>query len=190
MSALPPFTKATPNKTHQPNSPSYTKSTMLPYSLATPLALPRPTWRISVFYLLRPGEYCLSPDSTPFRICDVQLRIGHIVLNITTCSFDTLNRATCTQLEFTDQKYMFHGEVLAHGRSGHYLTCPVAALVVRPLLHLRSHGCTPLTPLYHVYPLIFFLIIFLTQKFLKKLYVCTGTMFSFILSLVVGWRRS
>jgi hypothetical protein len=105
---------------------------------------------LGFFYLLRPGEYCLSPDSTPFRICDVQLRIGNIVLNITTCSFDTLMRATCAQLEFTDQKNMIRGEVLAHGRSGHYLACPVAALT-RRLLYLRSHGATPLTPLYHVY---------------------------------------
>ena len=95
---------------------------------------------LGFFYLLRPGEYCLSPDSTPFRICDVQLRIGNIVLNIMTCSFATLMRATCAQLEFTDQKNMISGEVLAHGRSGHYLACPVAALT-RRLLH----------PLYHVY---------------------------------------
>jgi hypothetical protein len=61
---------------------------------------------IGFFHLLRPGKYCLSSDSTPFRICDIQLRIaGNIVLNLTmTCSFDTLNHATCAQLEFTDQK--------------------------------------------------------------------------------------
>jgi hypothetical protein len=60
-------------------------------------------------------------------------------------------RATCAaQLEFTDQKNMIRGEVLAHGRSGHYLAFSIATLS-RHLLHLRSHGVTPLTPLYHVY---------------------------------------
>jgi hypothetical protein len=105
---------------------------------------------LGFFYLLRPGEYCLSPDSTPFRLCDVQLRIGNIVLNIMTCSFATLMRATCAQLEFTTQKNMIRGEVLAHGRSGHSLACPVVALT-RRILHLRSHTANSLTPLYHVY---------------------------------------
>jgi hypothetical protein len=72
-----------------------------------------------------------------------------------TCSFDTLDRATCARLEFTDQKTMIRGEVLAHVMCAAAIPSPVPsprlfaasntfALTAPPL---RSrHDC-----LYHVY---------------------------------------
>ena len=105
---------------------------------------------LGFFFLLRPGEYCKSEESTPFRLCDVELRIGNQTLDIMACSFATLERATFAELSFTTQKNMIRGEKLAHGRSGHSVACPVAT-VIRRIQHLRNHGASPTTPLYRVF---------------------------------------
>ena len=105
---------------------------------------------MAFFYLLRPGEYCKSHDSTPFRLCDVELRLGTRILDLATCSDTLLDRAALAELSFTNQKNMIRGEKLAHGRSGHTIACPVAALI-RRIKHLRAHNAPPTTPLYRVY---------------------------------------
>ena len=105
---------------------------------------------LGFFFLLRPGEYCRADESPPFRLCDVELRIRNQALDIMTCSFATLDRATFAELSFTTQKNMIRGEKLGHGRSGHSIACPVAT-IIRRIQHLRSHGASPTTPLYRVY---------------------------------------
>jgi hypothetical protein len=60
---------------------------------------------IAFFFLLRPGEYCLSKtDSDPFLLADVQFWIGHQRLNTMTATPAQLLQATFASLTFTTQK--------------------------------------------------------------------------------------
>jgi hypothetical protein len=101
---------------------------------------------IALFYLLRPGEYCLATDNSPLRYMDVGISVGNHRLDIFTCPIDDLDRATASSLKFDDQKNRVRGEVIAHATSGHAIACPTRSLV-RRLRYLRRHGAPPETPL-------------------------------------------
>jgi hypothetical protein len=102
---------------------------------------------IAFFFLLRPGEYTVSPgESTPFRLCDVQFQIGSRRLNTMLSSDAELRSATFATLTFTTQKNGVRGEVIGLGRSGHTQLCPVISLCTR-VLHARSHSAAPSAPL-------------------------------------------
>jgi hypothetical protein len=102
---------------------------------------------IAFFFLLRPGEYTISPgDSTPFRVCDVQFRQGTRRLHTMLSSEAELRTATFVTLTFTTQKNGVRGEVIGLGRSGHPQLCPVLSLCNR-VLHARTHNADPTAPL-------------------------------------------
>lgn len=102
---------------------------------------------LAFFFLLRPGEYTANTsDTEPFRLEDVRVRSGGIYLDIENCSFAELDSADFVTLIFTTQKNGVKGEVIGHGRSAHYLCCPVGA-VIRRIKHLRTHNAPLNTPL-------------------------------------------
>ena len=102
---------------------------------------------LAFFFLLRPGEYTATPsDTTPFCLGDVQLFVGLTRLDLSLATDAELLSATFGSLTFTTQKNGVRGEVLGLARSGNPQLCPVLALA-RRVIHLRSHGATPLTPL-------------------------------------------
>jgi hypothetical protein len=102
---------------------------------------------VAFFFLLRPGEYTVSPsESTPFRLCDVQLSIGVRRLNLTTATDAEIRAATFATLTFTTQKNGVRGEVIGLARSGNPQLCPVISLANR-LLHARHHQADPTSPL-------------------------------------------
>lgn len=102
---------------------------------------------LAFFFLLRPGEYTGNPsDTTPFRLCDVQLSIGQQRLNLQTATDATIESATFASLEFTSQKNGVRGEVIGLARSGNIMLCPVRS-VIRRVLHLRRSGAPLTTPL-------------------------------------------
>ena len=106
---------------------------------------------LAFFYLLRPGEYTLSPapESAPFRIRDVHLFQGGRKLDVFTASDDDLLPATYCGLEFTTQKNCVKGEVIGLGLSSKPDWCPVRA-TVRLVVRLRRANAPPHTPL-HAY---------------------------------------
>jgi hypothetical protein len=101
---------------------------------------------LAFFYLLRPGEYTYATDNTPFRLEDVKLYIGSLLLKYTTASAAEFHAVTAVSLKFTTQKNGVKGEVISHGLSGDPLNCPVKA-VVRRVQYLRDCNATPDTPL-------------------------------------------
>ena len=102
---------------------------------------------IAFFFLLRPGEYTVSPaESTPFERKDVQLFMGQRRLDINTALEAELLSATFASLTFDKQKNSVRGEVIGHAPSGHPSLCAVRA-IGRRILHLRSHNALPSTPL-------------------------------------------
>ena len=106
---------------------------------------------IAFFYLLRPGEYCKSPENTPLALKDVSCSIGFRKLDILHCPHQELDRATQSSLTFDDQKNRERGETVAHTRSGHTIACPTRALV-RRIKYLRLAGAGPDTYLCAVRP--------------------------------------
>ena len=96
---------------------------------------------IAFFFLLRPGEYCKSPDNTPIALQDITFTIGHQRLNPMTCPLHLLQRATHVSITFQQQKNHERGEVIAHGRSGHSIACPTLALT-RRITYLCQHPRT------------------------------------------------
>jgi hypothetical protein len=105
---------------------------------------------IGFFFLLRPGEYALSPtadEASPFRLCDVHCFLGNRRLDLNHCPLQDLHAITRVGLEFTSQKNAVRGEVIGHSRSGSPTWCPVLALI-RRIEHLRQHDAPPTQPLY------------------------------------------
>jgi hypothetical protein len=101
---------------------------------------------LAFFFLLRPGEYTgTSSNTTPFTLRDVQLFHGRQRVPLLTCSGPTLEATTFGTLEFTTQKNGVKGEVIGLGTTSSFF-CPVKALQ-RRVLHLRSHGAPPSTPI-------------------------------------------
>jgi hypothetical protein len=106
---------------------------------------------IAFFFLLRPGEYTISRgESTPFRNCDVQFRLGNRRLHPVTATAGEIRSATFVTLTFTTQKNGVRGEVIGLGRSGHPHLCPIISLGNR-ILHARDHGALPTAPLASYY---------------------------------------
>jgi hypothetical protein len=102
---------------------------------------------MAFFFLLRPGEYTATPsDTTPFRMCDVQLFIGPVRIDPATADEQSLWSATFASLTFTNQKNSVRGEIIGLGRSGDPQFCPVLT-IVRRILHLRDQNAPPETPL-------------------------------------------
>lgn len=106
---------------------------------------------LAFFFLLRPGEYAHSPsDSSPFQFRDVQLFRGALRLDLATASEADLHTATFASLTFRDQKNGVRGEVVGLSHSGDpYLSPP--RILARRIIHLRSHGADPTTPLCSYY---------------------------------------
>jgi hypothetical protein len=104
---------------------------------------------LGFFFLLRPGEYAhtTNPESAPFRLVDVHLRINNTRLNHLDCPLPALSTATFVCLEFTMQKNGVRGELIGMGPSGHPTFCPIQACVSR-VRHLCLHHASPTTPLY------------------------------------------
>lgn len=107
---------------------------------------------MAFYFLLRPGEYAnASGDAKhPFRLCDVQYKIGH--LHIFDAHLTTVQQclaSTFVSLTFSTQKNGVKGEKLAHTPTGHPTSCPVRA-TLRRVAHLIQHNAPPSTPL-HVY---------------------------------------
>ena len=107
---------------------------------------------MAFYFLLRPGEYAnASGDAKhPFRLCDVQYKIGH--LHIFDSHLTTVQQClagTFVSLTFSTQKNGVKGEKLAHTPTGHPTSCPVRA-TLRRVAHLIQHNAPPSTPL-HVY---------------------------------------
>jgi len=106
---------------------------------------------LAFFFLLRPGEYTgTTATSTPFRLCDVELRTGAIRHNVLTTPIPTLRAATFVTLTFTTQKNGVEGEVMGLARSGSPTFCPVQC-TIRRIIHLRQHGAPATTPLASYY---------------------------------------
>lgn len=107
---------------------------------------------IAFFFLLRPGEYTgLHSDTTPFRLCDVQLFHGpNVRLDLATASDASLLSATFATLEFTTQKSGVRGEVIGLAHSGNPQFSPTICLA-RRVQHLRAHNAPPETPLASVW---------------------------------------
>jgi hypothetical protein len=101
---------------------------------------------MAFFCILRPGEYCSSTDSHPFRLCDVQLYIGNDRLDPLTCALDDLDPVTFVTLTFTTQKNGVRGESIGHARSRHLYACPVVSVVTR-IRYLHLYCAPPDTPL-------------------------------------------
>jgi hypothetical protein len=102
---------------------------------------------LAFFFLLRPGEYTISPaESTPFRFCDVSLKLAGQPLNLSTAPATDITNADFVTLEFDTQKSGVRGEVVGLGRSGNPHLCPVSA-VARRILHLRDHQAPHTQPL-------------------------------------------
>ena len=101
---------------------------------------------IGFFFLLRPGEHCSTGSSRPLTLKDVSLKIGQTPLCPMTAPLHSIACATHSGLSFDTQKNRVRGEQLAHGRSGHAVACPTAALV-RRVLYLRLNQATLDTPI-------------------------------------------
>ena len=106
---------------------------------------------LAFFFLLRPGEYTISPsDSEPFRLRNIQLFQGQTRLNLQNATDAQLLTATFGTLEFENQKNAVRGEIIGLAPSGNPIVCPTRALA-RRVIHLRSHQATPDTPLATVF---------------------------------------
>lgn len=101
---------------------------------------------MAFFWLLRPGEYCSSSESHPFRLCDVQFFIGNQRIDPLTCALADLHRVTFVTLTFTTQKNGVRGEIIGHSRSRHIYSCPVVSVVNR-VRYLRQHNAPNDAPL-------------------------------------------
>jgi len=101
---------------------------------------------IAYFWLLRPGEYCSSSESHPFRLCDTQLFIGNVRISPITCDLADLDRVSFVTLTFTTQKNGVRGEIIGHGRSHHPFACPVITIASR-IRYLRLQNAPDEAPL-------------------------------------------
>ena len=104
---------------------------------------------LAFFFLLRPGEYCHSAQSHPFRLGNLRFSSNHQQLDPCSCDLRLLHSATLCSLTFATQKNRIRGEIIAHGRSGDPIACPLQTLL-RRVTHLCAHGATASTPL-HAY---------------------------------------
>lgn len=105
---------------------------------------------IGFFFLCRPGEHTYNKGNTPFKFADLRLFLGTRRVDWRHASIPTIRAVTDVQLVFTTQKNGVKGEIIAHGRSGDALACPVRA-IIRRVLYARQANLPDSTPLcsYH-----------------------------------------
>jgi hypothetical protein len=106
---------------------------------------------IGFFFLMRPGEYCNSPNAHPFRFCDVSFAMGNRLLNSRTCPEAALLDATSVLITYTTQKNANRGEKVGQGRSGDPFLCPVRS-TARRIIHLRRNQAPDDAPIFLYYP--------------------------------------
>jgi hypothetical protein len=98
---------------------------------------------IAFFFLLQPGEYTGSKsESAPFRLADVQLFQGPVLVDLGTASDTALLSATFASLTFT--------EVIGLAHSGNP-QFPPTICIARRVIHLRRHNAPTETPLASAY---------------------------------------
>jgi hypothetical protein len=118
-----------------------------------PVTSPLPTCAASLSSIsfALPGEYMVSPsESTPFRLCDVQLRISNRRLDLLLATDTDIRSATFATLTFTTRKNGVRGEVIGLSRSGNPHLCPVISLCNR-ILHAREHHADLTVPIARYY---------------------------------------
>lgn len=109
------------------------------------------------YFLLRPGEYCLSTSTTdadsrtsPFRFRDLSLHIDGQLFPATTAPLNDVTirtRVTHATLTFTDQKNAVRGETITHNATTDDFLCPAKALA-RVARRLQVGNSGPDTPPY------------------------------------------
>ena len=107
---------------------------------------------MAFYFLLHPGEYAnASGDAKhPFRLCDVQYKIGHVhIFDAHLTTVQQCLASTFVSLTFSTQNNGVKGEKLAHTPTDHPTSCPVRA-TLRRVAHLIQHNAPPST-LLHVY---------------------------------------
>jgi hypothetical protein len=109
---------------------------------------------IAFFFLMRPGEYCVSSEQPhPFRLEDVEFRLGYLTIPATNLSPEDALRlpaANMVTLTFSTQKNSVRGEKIGQNTSGHPKFCPVKALA-RRVLHLHEHDAPNATPIHNYF---------------------------------------
>jgi hypothetical protein len=108
---------------------------------------------IGYFFLLRPGEHTYLSDPsqhTPFRLEDISFVHDNKTYNAATAPLPTIQAATATHLNFTNQKNGVKDEAITHHDNNEPLLSPLKA-VKRRVLHLRHHGAPRHTPLHTVF---------------------------------------
>jgi len=108
---------------------------------------------LDFFFLLCPGEYCISSgatDADPFLMQDTALFQGERKFFYNTCTDSEPLAATFGTLEFTTQKNSIHGEVVGLAPSGDLLLSSCRALAQR-IIYLRRNNGPLTTPLAHYY---------------------------------------
>ena len=106
---------------------------------------------IAFFFLLRPGEYAHPrDDSSPFRLCDIELWIGSHAVDLLHGPLSDLDAVTFTALTFTNQKNAVRGEKVGHSTNASATANPVRALA-RRISHLRLHSAPATTPICSYY---------------------------------------
>jgi hypothetical protein len=107
---------------------------------------------IAFYFLLCPGKYTgTTSDDTLFRLQEVELHVGDLLLDTMSPSSADLDATTTVSLTLTMQKNGTKGEVITHGLSTDPLACPVKSVVSRiHYLHLHnSKKSTPLASYFH-----------------------------------------
>jgi hypothetical protein len=108
---------------------------------------------IAYYFPMRPGEYSTSTSaesSHPFHKNELELWIGQLKLNLSTCSHHELLMTTFCILMFSDQNNACRGKKVGHAPSGDNLFCPCRALAHR-LIHQRKNGAPAHTPIHAYY---------------------------------------
>lgn len=123
-------------------------TTRIPLTAPIPISTARDMTIIGFFFLMRPGEYCTSGDSShPFLVKDVILWKHQERLDHQQATYSILEQATSCQLTFTTQKNAVRGERVGHAATSDPIFCPVKALV-RRIIHLRRNEAPVSTPIH------------------------------------------
>ena len=129
------------------------------------------------YFLLRPGEYCLStstmdPESrtSPFRFRDLSIHIDGQPYPAVTAPLNdetVRTRVTHATLTFTDQKNAVRGETISHNSTDDPFVCPAKALA-RVARRLQKGSAYPDTPLYEFCRLLDNARLFVRPEFIKN----------------------
>lgn len=126
-------------------------TTRIPLNAPIPISAARDMTIIGFFFLMRPGEYCTTGDSShPFLVQDIILWHHADQIDHQEAPFSILEQVTSCQLTFTTQKNAVRGERVGHAATTDPIFCPVKALV-RRIIHLRKNQAPVTTPLHQYY---------------------------------------